>query len=878
MFPALTLAVWFAASIPTEYEGQGQVSPVATIRGVVRDSQGGVIVGATVDIACADQRRQAVTSSVGEFAVSPLPAVRCSVTAGTEVFEPETVYVDARANRPATIVLQIRRFAAEVVVTPSRGRDEKTFNAPETLSVTTRRDIDSRPYTLMPQVLREEPGILLQQTTSAQISPIIRGFTGQSNVYLLDGVRFNTGQWRSGPSQYISWIDGGPIDTIEVVRGGGSVQYGSDALGGTVQFLTTPLLTGPRGPRVTGGVEFSAATAAESVGGQGDLAFQLHGNNARVGASRVHVNDLRAGGGIDSHSAITRFLGLPSDTVYERMPATGYDQSGLYGVANFSAGRSATIHALFMHDTQTGASRYDRLLGGEGLYRSGFDPQRLDFGMVRYTRADAGFLDGISGTFSVNRQADGRYEQSRPGARLDQQRAATTAIGYQVQANRDFGSRQRFLAGAELYDESIDATRELVDPTVTTASRPDVPDGTTYRNYGLFAQHSLDTAHDRVNVRGGVRLSGFRFATKADPVLGVVDETVDARFVTFQAATVVSLMPGVNLTGSVNRAFRAANAADFGSIGLTGGGGFEISPTVAASLGALVGSTGATGAVSTGQRVQQLQPEEVYQYELGVKAQRGRFSGALAGFDLEMYDFLQRRALVFDPSIVGTTISGFTVVRTDATGLGYIAQDVRPIATRGTVERARIRGFDVEGEYRLSTSWTTSAYVSVANGRAIPSGEFVRRMPPPIGAAKVRWTGERFWTEGVLTFATEQTRFNSGDVSDARIGALRTRASIATFFNGTATDMGLVRGGVLVSTGETLAQVQNRVLGTAASAPVYTSEPGFAVIGLRGGMRLAQGFDLLVLGENLGDVNYRLYGSGVDAPGINLQVRARVRF
>jgi outer membrane receptor protein involved in Fe transport len=72
--------------------------------------------------------------------------------------------------------------------------------------------------------------------------------------------------------------------------------------------------------------------------------------------------------------------------------------------------------------------------------------------------------------------------------------------------------------------------------------------------------------------------------------------------------------------------------------------------------------------------------------------------------------------------------------------------------------------------------------------------------------------------------------------------------------------------------------VQNRVLGTAASGPVYTSQPGFAVVGLRGGVRVTQGFDLIVLGENLGDVNYRLYGSGVDAPGINLQVRARVRF
>jgi len=36
--------------------------------------------------------------------------------------------------------------------------------------------------------------------------------------------------------------------------------------------------------------------------------------------------------------------------------------------------------------------------------------------------------------------------------------------------------------------------------------------------------------------------------------------------------------------------------------------------------------------------------------------------------------------------------------------------------------------------------------------------------------------------------------------------------------------------------------------------------------------------DVTAMAENLGDVNYRLYGSGLDAPGFNLQLRARYRF
>jgi len=112
----------------------------------------------------------------------------------------------------------------------------------------------------------------------------------------------------------------------------------------------------------------------------------------------------------------------------------------------------------------------------------------------------------------------------------------------------------------------------------------------------------------------------------------------------------------------------------------------------------------------------------------------------------------------------------------------------------------------------------------------------------------------------------------------ARIGATRTRTSIANYFNGTATDLGLVRNGVLVQTGETLAQVQQRVLGDATSAPLFTSAPGFVVLGARAGVRLSTHLGAIVIGENLTDRNYRLYGSGADSPGANVQFRLQAHF
>ncbi len=645
-----------------------------------------------------------------------------------------------------------------------------------------------------------------------------------------------------------------------------------------MQFLSGSVIASRRAAPVGGTVSFSGATANEALIGRADLGIQAGRASVRFGGSRMDVGDVRTGEGIDSHAAVTRFLGLPSTVVGDRLRNTGFEQGGGYLVASANPGRNATIRGSYMHENQTGASRYDRILGGEGLHRSGFDPQTLDFGVLRYEVPDVGALDGVSVAFSVNRQADGRFEQARPGVRLDRQSSATTALGYQGQVHKDLGLRQRFIAGTEFYDEQISAERQLVDPTVTTAARPDIPDGTSYSSFGAFGQYTADVLPNRLTVSGGLRANAFRFSTATDPVLGVVEENVSSDDVTFQGSAVVRIVDNVNFTANVTRAFRAPNAGDLGSIGLTGGGGFEITPSRAAELGAVVGSTGAADARSTGESLEGLQPEVVYQYDFGVKAQAGKVSAALNVFDMELYNFIQRRALVFEPGIVGTTISGFQVVRQDASGLAYIAQDVRPIASRVNVDRGRFTGFDAVTDVRFNRSWSASGFFSMTQGKVLSTGAYVRRMPPAMGHAKVRWQNERVWAEGVLNLGLEQTRLDSGDLSDARIGALRTRASIGTFFNGTATDLGLVRNGILVETGENLAAVQNRVLGTAASAPLYTSEPGYAVVSLRGGVNLGGGVDLTLLGENLGDKNYRIYGSGLDAPGRSVHARVTYRF
>jgi outer membrane receptor protein involved in Fe transport len=340
---------------------------------------------------------------------------------------------------------------------------------------------------------------------------------------------------------------------------------------------------------------------------------------------------------------------------------------------------------------------------------------------------------------------------------------------------------------------------------------------------------------------------------------------------------VYSLTPSLNATFNVSRGFRAANASDLASIGLSGGGGFGIAASRAAALGGLVGSTGGVDAVSTGEAVPALRPEVLYAFEPGIRFHSGRYSASVTIFDLEYLDNFEGRSIVFPTNIVGTNIAGYDVVRQDANGLAYIAQDTRPIRTSINVGHSRIVGFETEGGVEIARDWQARAYFSMSNGHVI-DGDYLSKMPPPLGGASLRWSPRRFWVEGTTMFARPQTRLSAGDLTDARIGATRSRTQIASYFNGTAVDLGYVRNGVLLATNETVAQVQTRVLGTATTAAMFNEVPGFVTVGARGGVTLRDGLELIVIGENLTDRNYRFMGSGADAPGANLQVRLRYAF
>jgi hemoglobin/transferrin/lactoferrin receptor protein len=129
---------------------------------------------------------------------------------------------------------------------------------------------------------------------------------------------------------------------------------------------------------------------------------------------------------------------------------------------------------------------------------------------------------------------------------------------------------------------------------------------------------------------------------------------------------------------------------------------------------------------------------------------------------------------------------------------------------------------------------------------------------------------------------------SSLDLGDRRTGATRSRGQIANFFNRGARVRGLVSPGPdgivgnaddrLIATEETLAQVQNRVLGSATSAPLFDHIPGYGLINLRGGFKFGEKSEVSLDFENITDQNYRGLAWGIEGPGRSVTARYHYRF
>ena len=919
--PVATVVLIVALWVPSPADAQKDTR--SALSGVVVDESGGGIAGAQIAIRSVNGTilQQGVAARDGTFTIGPLTSGSYWVEASAARFATRRVVREldmaSGADRePLRIELGIAPLQSDVTVTAQRSTIAEVERTPPVVNVRDAEDFRGRPLATIGNALEGVPGVMVQQSTYGQASPFLRGLTGYQVLNLIDGIRFNNTTFRSGPNQYLAFTDSSQADRIEVMLGPASAQFGSDALGGAIQVLTPNpgfRIAAERPLSATGSL--FGASSDQSAGGDATIMARGRAISLMLGASGRTLHDVRGGDGRDSHHTLRRFFGLTDEQIAgvlgDRQIDTGFDQTSLQAKMSARLDGGQNLTAWYQRSKQTDVRGYKDLWGGLGRIQSDFDPQQLQFFYARYERLDVGHLDWLSGTFSVNSQDDGSVRQNlRPTDRIVRDDVAVDAYGYSVQAGTRVAARHALVFGGEIYDEDVDARRDETDPRtgLVEQKRPLYPNGSRYTTSGVFVQDVIDLVRGEEDntlvAHLGGRFTHVAVTTDAEQNLsdsgqsfGVVDSTSSYQDWTFNAGVTWQATRALALNVLAGRGFRAPNLNDLGALGLNDLG-YEVPAESAIDTGAFIGASDGEGVLSTGRNVASLKSERLFNYEVGATVNWRRVHARVHGFDAELLDPIARRTLVFPAAAPPSSLAGVPVTPIAPTA-GQRAQDVvsvapslDPRAVKAFVNegRARYYGIDAVFRYRVSTRWNAEANYSYLVGHDLDPTRPVRRLPPQQGLVGVRYQPSRWlsWIEATALFSGAQENLSGGDLTDERIGAARRRSDITDFFLGGRVSPFIAPGSdgrvgtsddTFVPTGETVTQIRDRVLPLGATingvpvvddatrVPLYLETPGYVALNFRAGFALADRLTVTLALMNALDRNYRIHGSGVDAPG-----------
>lgn len=210
------------------------------IQGIVRDPQSAVIVGAR--ISCTDPRAgvEAVTDPEGHFSFDPSRCTGNELRVSAKGFASRLV----PPNKPdANLEIVLEPSAVDAVVTVS-GMSSSIADSPNSIRTVAPEELANPGAAALDEGLRQVPGFtLFRRTSSRTANPTSQGVSlrgvggsGASRaVVLVDGIPMNDpfGGW-----VYWGRVPFESIDEVEILRGPGSDQYGSSALGGVVSIRT----------------------------------------------------------------------------------------------------------------------------------------------------------------------------------------------------------------------------------------------------------------------------------------------------------------------------------------------------------------------------------------------------------------------------------------------------------------------------------------------------------------------------------------------------------------------------------------------------------------------------------------------------------------
>ena len=641
--------------------------------------------------------------------------VAATVPAYAQEPEPETPpdEVVEKTDEEKAAAEEGRVFRDKIVVTASR-QEEASGNTPAPITVIDAETIEKLQPEKMADLFKTIPGVEIEGEGPFRGIPVIRGFSSNRVLILVDGQRLNNAR----ESTTFAGIQPGlvnlsEVERIEVLRGPASVQYGSDAIGGVVNIITKRPNLGGATFTWSGEAAYGYGTSADSQDARVNISGTGKGFSFHIGGGYQQADDYTAASGAADSDRYGDYV-LADDTV----PNSGMEQTSFDGSLRFLTGDQGVfrVNAEVVRTKDIGFPGFDPETSGIDFSFPNFDRDKLGLG---WTSGPVWGLADIS--LSAYYQTVDKENQQNFAFPTFEQTSLTTSkidsIGFNAQSIAEL-SAHRLTFGLDLYRDKVedDAFSETCIPgfmCFPPSTEVSVPKS-KQTGLGVYVEDRWTISH-QISLQLGLRGDTFDFVSEDDPDYAGEPFDVTDSAMSGNVGLIWSVTDHVNLNALVARGFRTPNLQERAFTGFVGFDTVVIQNP-------------------------DLDSESSLNYELGAKVRSDRFSGGLNFFYNDVKDFITYEFLD-EPDPI--------------TGLDQ--------ARLANIEKARIQGVEANFETIFANWWTAFVTYAYTKGDNRTTGEPLSVIPPQKVLLGLRFEQPRWWAEANARIVDRHTRLPSND-------------------------------------------------------------------------------------------------------------------
>ena len=388
----------------------------------------------------------------------------------------------------------------EIVVSVNRWEQSKTEIPHKITSIRAEEVLHYNPQTTA-DLLGTKGGVFIQKSQMGGGSPMIRGFSANRVLLVVDGIRMNNAIYRSGNLQNVISLDANTIESTEIIFGPGSVIYGSDAIGGVMSFNTLK-------PRLSTTKEFDTSQRISTRYSSANFEKMVHGTfnfgskkwAALISATFTDFDDLRMGANGPDEYLRPEFVASENfdgtDKIIQSdnpkiQKFSGYNQINLLSKFRYRPSEKFEVVLSAHHSQTSDIPRYDRLIVyRDDVLRYGdwyYGPQKwtLFSGQLQYQK-DCIFFDKVNVLTGYQLYTESRHDRNLNNSELGHRQEDLSIFSVNLDFGKSFDKNNELFYGVEGYVNKINSSgisENLISgETEKIASR--YPDNS---NYGSFA-------------------------------------------------------------------------------------------------------------------------------------------------------------------------------------------------------------------------------------------------------------------------------------------------------------------------------------------------------------------------------------------------------